>query len=223
MSLKDITYVNKASTYGSGSNSRSVNHSLQAGYKRIVLIGVTMRRGTGDIGSATVRYGGVTCTLGKHAEWSDGANERRISSIYYILEDDLPADGSNAVSVVVANSSDIAIWACQFSNVEQGEPFWTGAMGAANKVQLKINASTSRSTDLIYAVTAAPDSTTGYGGGQVLVGEWSYIVKHRCTYDLDPGVPTDLQVLDTQGGGPMAAVVFRKAVTPVASRVYVID
>lgn len=221
MSLQDIEKVSTAANHGTITKTVSVSHTLVAGYKRLVVVAYTARKGDGGIGAATVKYGGVTCTQAATVYWEgDPDGDHRIAGIWYILEDNLPSDGSKTAQVTVLNNCELGIYVAQFRNVYQGGPVWTGA---DNVSPFQITAAVGRPTDVIFSAGLGTVQTRSIGDNQVVFGSWQGGCRHQASYDLTPDTPTDLQDLNLGSDGGMVTAVFKKAKTPVAARVFIMD
>ncbi len=92
-------------------NSYSWNHTLVSGAHRIVIVnigGETTLADSSPIWYATgVTYGGVAMTQSVVAQTTETAAgySNNSNEIWYILEDDLPADGVNSISVTGAGAT----------------------------------------------------------------------------------------------------------------------
>ncbi len=92
-------------------NSWTWSHTLVSGAHRIVVVdvgGETTLADSSPIWYATsVTYGGVSMTQGPVAQTTETAagNSNNSSELWYILEDDLPADGANTISVTGAGAT----------------------------------------------------------------------------------------------------------------------
>lgn len=92
-------------------NSFSWSHTLVAGSHRIIIVnigGETTLADSSPIWYATgVTYGGEDMTQCVHVETTETAagNSNNSNEIWYILEDDLPANGSNTISVTGAGAT----------------------------------------------------------------------------------------------------------------------
>ena len=92
--------INKVGTDTSGTGNNftlSFSHTLVSGTARLVIVSIGVENGnTTDV--STVTYGGVNMTLA--VERITGTSGfRYLSEIWYILENDLPSDGSNTVEI----------------------------------------------------------------------------------------------------------------------------
>ncbi len=112
-------------------NSYSWSHTLVAGAHRIIVVGVggeTTLADTSPIWYATgVTYGGVAMTAGPTAQTTETAagNSNNSSECWYILEDDLPANGANTVAVTGAGATapvELFGVCTQYTGVKQAAP-----------------------------------------------------------------------------------------------------
>ncbi len=99
------------------------SHTLVAGSNRIVVVYIGMENGnTIDVSSVT--YGGVGVT--KAVDGVTGTTGLRyLAEIWYILEADLPSDGSQTVSITCsgqASSLDLNGYCAEYTGVNQGPP-----------------------------------------------------------------------------------------------------
>jgi hypothetical protein len=154
-------------------NSLNWSHTLVSGSNRLVAVGIGIENGdTVSINSVT--YGGQTCTEGETA-LTGTTGFRNIASIYYILDGDLPSDGSNLVEIqCTGTESTFEIWAicAQYINVNQSAPEATDE--TTQTTPATISNTISPSTDA-WVLSVAAEGNVGdwaHGQGQVGVEEF---------------------------------------------------
>ncbi len=109
--LPSIQYDSSAGTSSGTGNALtlSFSHTLNAGSNRMVIISVGSENGNAEIDVASVTYGGQAATLGAE-EIIIGAGTgttgfRALSEIWYLLEEDLPSNGSNTVVITFTGTA----------------------------------------------------------------------------------------------------------------------
>jgi len=148
----EVAYANPDSiakvgtdTSGTGTSfTLSFSHTLVAGSDRMVAVSVGIENGnTVDVTSVT--YGGVACT--KAIEHITGIIDfRYLCEIWYILEADLPSDGSQTVQISASGTAyelEHNGYCAEYTGVNQGVPEATnGANTTSSPVTNTISPST---------------------------------------------------------------------------------
>jgi len=98
------------------------DHTLVSGSNRLVVVFVGAENGA-TYGTWSATYGGQSMTLAVQAEYVSSYYEDAV--IFYILEADLPSDGSNQVLVTFtgsASSLEVNALCAEYENITQGPP-----------------------------------------------------------------------------------------------------
>jgi len=155
-------------TDGGAISSTSFSHTLIAGSNRMVAVSVGIEN-NGDIDVSSVTYGGVAMT--KAIDIATGTSGYiYLTEIWYILEANLPSDGSQTVAITLstAGSSDMEINAlcAEYTGVNQGVPEATDSISStANPIVNTISPSTD--SWVISAVGVGNKGTFTHGQSQV--------------------------------------------------------
>jgi len=113
--------TNTASTNGT-SLPFQWDHTLVAGSNRVVAV-MFGTENNGSLGTYTVTYGGETMTVAVVAK--EGSGFQNDAVIAYILEADLPSNGSNQISITASGSVstlEISGVCAQYAGVDQSAP-----------------------------------------------------------------------------------------------------
>jgi hypothetical protein len=164
-------------TSGSGTSltlpySLSFSHTLVAGSDRMVVVCAGIENSdTIDVSSVT--YGGVGMT--KAVEGITGTTGfRYLAEIWYILEADLPSDGSNTVQINASGTAyelEVGGFCAEYTGVEQGAPEATDNTDEPSPADNTIENTISPS-DNAWVISIAGSGNAGsftHGQGQVEV------------------------------------------------------
>lgn len=134
----------------SGSGTTTLAHTLVAGPNRIMRIVVAARSNSSAPVFNSVTYGGVTATLAETQDEAFG-----LVSIYYVLEADLPADGSNNIvlSRNFSSSTRVTLFGSLIADAAQVAPELTDPVS-----------SSSAGTSIAANVTGVTDGAWVLGG-----------------------------------------------------------
>jgi len=166
----EITKVG-TDTSGTGNNlTLSFSHTLVSGTNRIIIVAIGIENGdTVDVSNMT--YGGTTMTLA--VERITGTSGFRcLSEIWYILENDLPSDGSQTVEVNCSgtpNTLEINGFCSEYTGVTQGAP---EATNGASQFSGNTISNTISPSDDAWVISIAGSGNAGsftHGQGQVEV------------------------------------------------------
>ena len=115
------------SNVAAATNTVSVNHTLGAGNgNRIAIISVMMDDGSTTPDVSALTYGGVAATMGSEIQ---NVVEDSYAGVWYVLEDDLPADGVTAVVLTstVVSTNTLYIYVTTIQDANQDVPEDTGS------------------------------------------------------------------------------------------------
>jgi len=160
--------ITKVGTDTSGTGNiltLSFSHTLVSGTNRIVIISIGIENGD-TIDVSNVTYGGTTMTLA--VERITGTSGfRYLSEIWYILENDLPSDGSQTIEVNcsgTANALEVNSFCSEYTGVAQGAPEATN--GAAQLSGNTISNTISPSDDAWVISIAGSGNAGSFTHGQ---------------------------------------------------------
>ena len=165
--------IAKAGTDTTGTGNAltlSWSHTLVAGSNRMVVVSVGIENGA-DAVLSSVTYGGQTMTSAV-TDQTGTSGYIYLTALFYILEANLPSDGSNTVAITytgTATSPEINGWCGQYTGVTQGLPeatdstLWTTGTSIANTISPSTNAW------VISAVGYGNALSSTHGQGQVEV------------------------------------------------------
>jgi len=168
--------IAKAGTDTSGTGTAltlSFSHTLVAGSDRLVVVSIAIENGdTIDVSSVT--YGGVAMI--KAIDWITGTSGfRYLCEIWYILEADLPSDGSNTVLITAsgtASSLEHNGYCAEYTGVEQVAPEATDGAHTSSSFTVTNTISPSDNAWVISAVGAGNVGSFTHGQSQVEVLEF---------------------------------------------------
>ena len=161
-------------TSGTGNNlTLSFSHTLVSGTNRIVVVSIGIENGnTTDVDSVT--YGGQTCTKAiDHTAISTGF--RFLVEIWYILDADLPSDGSRIVNVTCSGimyELEVNAFCSEYAGVTQGAPEATDGYNQTIGSTITNTISPSDNAWVISGVGAGNIGDWAHGEGQVEVLEF---------------------------------------------------
>jgi len=162
---------------GSALNGSALNlsfsHTLVSGTNRIVIVTIGIENGnTTDVDSVT--YGGQTCTKAiDHTAISTGF--RFLVEIWYILDADLPSDGSRIVNVTCSGimyELEVNAFCSEYAGVTQGAPEATDGYNQTIGSTITNTISPSDNAWVISGVGAGNIGDWAHGEGQVEVLEF---------------------------------------------------
>lgn len=178
----DITAVCSLNDYG---QSTSGSHTLLAGTNRMIVVMSTCEAllSQKPDREASATYGGVAMTLGTGIIQASGSYGNEVS-IHYILEDDLPADGSNTVQVTWANNDndERGFIVCAYEHVDQSAPEDTDSVAEPTTADDTIENSIT-STEGAWIISFVAVSPNGSSNSfthnesqvEILDAEWSNV------------------------------------------------
>jgi hypothetical protein len=152
------TDTSGTSTSGS-STTLSFSHTLVSGSNRMVAVSVGVEN-NGNTDVTSVTYGGEAMT--KAIDQATGSSGYiYISEIWYILENDLPDDGSNTVLITISSATNAEIngFAAEYTGISQGAPEATD--GSFQTSGATISNTISPSTDA-WVLSAVGSGGTNY-------------------------------------------------------------
>jgi hypothetical protein len=156
------------------------NFTQTAGLNRIAIVMTTYEDGV--ISSAT--YGGVSMTQAvNHNAYGN------YTAIFYILERDLPADGSKSWST----QNDPASYCFMLENAVQSAPLDTSTGNTNGVFPTTVNTTIDNSGQIVVGVLGVDKTATAtYGStGQIQIGNYSSAYSSiNCAYKTDPSVGT---------------------------------
>jgi len=157
---------------GTGNNlTLSFSHTLVSGTARIVIVSIGVENGD-TIDVSTVTYGGVTMTLAVEGIVSS-TGFFFLCEIWYILESDLPSDGSQTVEITCSGTPyelEVNGFCSEYTGVTQGAPEATAEHNQTIGTTITNDISPSDNAWVISAVGAGnSDGSFTHGQGQVEV------------------------------------------------------
>jgi len=165
-----ITKVGTDSS-GTGTNlTLSFSHTLVSGTARIVIVSIGVENGD-TIDVSTVTYGGVTMTLAVEGI-TDTSPFSFLAEIWYILENDLPSDGSQNVEITCSGTAyelEVNGFCSEYAGVTQGAPEATAEHNQTTGTTISNDISPSDNAWVISVVGAGNTGTFTHGQSQVEV------------------------------------------------------
>ncbi|MDH5780862.1 MAG: DUF2341 domain-containing protein, partial [Candidatus Bathyarchaeota archaeon] len=145
-------------------------HTLVSGTARIVIVSIGVENGD-TIDVSTVTYGGVTMILA--VEGITGTSDfRYLCEIWYILENDLPSDGSQIVEITCSGTAyelEVNGFCSEYTGVTQGAPEATAEHNQTTGTTITNDISPSDNAWVISAVGSGNAGSFTHGQGQVEV------------------------------------------------------
>ncbi|MCW4001640.1 MAG: hypothetical protein NWE97_00410 [Candidatus Bathyarchaeota archaeon] len=162
-------------TSGTGNNlTLSFSHTLVSGTNRIVIITIGIENGnTTDVDS--VAYGGQACTKAIDHIGITAGGFRYLVEIWYILDADLPSDGSQTVNVTCSGiiyELEVNAFCSEYAGVTQGVPEATHGYNQTSGSTITNTISPSDNAWVISGVGAGNVGNWTHGEGQVEVLEF---------------------------------------------------
>lgn len=158
-------------TSGTGNSlTLSFSHTLVSGTARIVIVSIGVENGD-TIDVSTVTYGGVTMTLA--VEGITGTSGfRYLGEIWYILENDLPSDGSQTVEINCSGTPyelEVNGFCSEYTGVTQGAPEATADHNQTTGATITNDISPSDNAWVISVVGSGNAGSFTHDQGQVEV------------------------------------------------------
>lgn len=156
-------------TSGTGNaTSLSFSHTLVTGTNRVVVVDVGIENAA-DIDVSGITYGGVAMTKAKDQSTA-ASGTRNIAESWYLLEADLPSEGSNTVAITCsgsASSLEINGWCSELGNIAQSAPEATD--GDSQTSGNTITSTISPSTDawVVSVLSCGNAGSFTHGSGQI--------------------------------------------------------
>jgi len=158
-------------TSGTGTSlTLSFSHTLASGAARIVIVSIGVENGD-TIDVSTVTYGGVTMTLA--VERITGTSGfRYLCEIWYVLENDLPSDGSQTVEINCSGTAyelEVNGFCSEYTGVTQGAPEATNGTSQLSGNTISNTISPSDDSWVISISGSGNAGSFTHGQGQVEV------------------------------------------------------
>lgn len=181
----------------------TVSHTLVAGPNRLVVVGVVVEN-TDTVDVASVSYGGQAMTKAVDAV-TGTSGARDMMDIWYLLEDDMPADGANNVAVSLSGASNnpgVIVIASSYESVAQEAPESTGSKTETSPADATIecDAVPTRNSWVISFPVCGQPGIWSNGQGQVTVFDSNMTTGTgltTCLAELRDNVGTGTQSLSS--------------------------
>jgi len=162
-------------TSGTGTSlTLSFSHTLVSGTARIVIVSIGVENGN-TIDVSTVTYGGVTMTFA--VEGITGTSSfRYLSEIWYILEADLPSEGSQTVAITftgTASSLEVNAFCSEYTGVSQGAPEATAEHHQTMGTTITNDISPSENAWVLSVIGSGNTGSWTHGESQVEVHDFA--------------------------------------------------